>query len=127
MFIPHPVVYQYIIKEHQKVFPQLSFEDVVHARLESGRCTGQPKWHDQELKMFEVASERDLLYILLPDVDLMIPGSQINLGEKNCPMQLAHQLIYVRNGVPILYHFLVESFVIDAHPQCAILLQYQND
>jgi hypothetical protein len=127
MFIPRLVVYQYIIEEHQKVFPQLSSEDVVHARLESGRCISQPKWHDQELKMSEVVSECGLLYILLPDVDLMILGSQIDLGEENYPMQLVHQLIYAWNGVPILCHFFVESSVINVDPQCSILIQYQND
>jgi hypothetical protein len=72
MFIPHPAVNQYIIEEYQKVFPQLPSKDVVHARLESGRCVGQSKRHDQELKMSEMAFECRLLYIMLRDVDLMI-------------------------------------------------------
>ena len=72
ILIPCLVVDQYIIEEYHKVFPQLPSEDVVHARLESGRCVGQSKQHDQDLKVSEMASECCLLNILLFDVDLMI-------------------------------------------------------
>jgi len=34
MFLPSPVVNQYIIKEHQHKLPQVTTEDVIHARLE---------------------------------------------------------------------------------------------
>ena len=57
MLVPCLAVDQYVVEEYQDVFPQLSSEDMVHARLESGWCIGQSKWHDQELKMSEMASE----------------------------------------------------------------------
>jgi hypothetical protein len=72
MLVPGLAVDQYVVEEYQDVFPQLSSEDMVHARLEGGWCIGQSKWHDQELKMSEMASECCLLNILLPDVDLMV-------------------------------------------------------
>jgi hypothetical protein len=72
MLIPCLVVDQYIVEEYQKVLSQLSSKDMVHARLENGWCVGQSKWHDQELKMSEMASECCLLNILLPDADLMV-------------------------------------------------------
>jgi hypothetical protein len=72
MLIPCLVVDQYIIEEYQKVLPQLSSKDVVHARLESGWCVGQSKRLDQELKVFEMALECCLLNVLLPDADLMV-------------------------------------------------------
>jgi hypothetical protein len=67
MLIPCPVVNQYVIEEYQKVLPQLPPEDVIHARLKSGRCVGQSKWHDQELEMSEMTYEHCLLYVLLSD------------------------------------------------------------
>ena len=72
MLIPCLTIDQYIVEEYQKVLPQLSSKDMIHARLESGWCVGQSKWHDQELKVSEMASERCLLNVLLPDVDLMV-------------------------------------------------------
>jgi hypothetical protein len=72
MLIPRPAVNQYVIEEYQKVLPQLPPKDVVHARLKSGRSIGQSKWHDQEIEMSKMASERCILYVLLFDVDLMI-------------------------------------------------------
>jgi hypothetical protein len=72
MFIPCLVVDQYIIEEYQKLLPQLSSKDMVHARLESGWCIGKYKRHDQELKVSEMALECCLLNGLLPDVDLMV-------------------------------------------------------
>ena len=72
MLIPCLVVDQYIVEEYQKVLPQLSSKDMVHARLESGWCVGQSKRRDQKLKMSEMASERCLLNVLLPNADLMV-------------------------------------------------------
>jgi hypothetical protein len=72
MLIPCLVVDQYVVEEYQDVLPQLSYKDMIHARLESGRCIGQPKQHDQEIKMTEMEYECGILYIMLSDVDLMI-------------------------------------------------------
>jgi hypothetical protein len=67
---PSLVVYQDVIKEDQKILPQLISENMVHARLEGCWCVGQPKGHDQKLEMPKVEPESCLLNILLPDANL---------------------------------------------------------
>jgi hypothetical protein len=72
MLIPCPAINQNVVEEYRKVLPQLPPEGVIHGRLKSGWCVGQPKRHDQKLEMSKMASERCLLYVPLSDADLMI-------------------------------------------------------
>ena len=72
-----------------------------------------------------MTSESSLGNILLPHTNLVVPGSQVNLQEELRSPHLIHQLIYPWNGVPILHGLLVESLVVNAHPQCVVLLLHQ--
>ena len=124
VLLPSAAVDNNIIKEDQYKISQITMEDVVHARLESCWGIGQSKGHYQKLKIPIVTSEHFLRDILLPHLDLMIPGSQINLGEVFRSPQLIHEFIDPRYRVPILHGLLVQGPIVNAHPQCAIFLLY---
>ena len=104
----------------------MTTEDAVHAGFEICWGIGQSKGHYQKLKMLTVTSECCLGDILLPHLDLILPGSQINLGEVLRSPQLIHEFIFPGYRVPFLHGLLVQGYIINAHPQCAILLLYQD-
>ena len=91
--------------------------------MEGGRSVGQPKGHNQELKMVVIASKHCLGDIISPHPNLMIPRAQIYLRE----VLGSSKLIDVRNGVSVLQRLLVEGSIVDAHPQCAILFLHQDN
>ena len=72
-----------------------------------------------------VTSERGLGNVLLPHTNLVVPGSQVNLREELRPPQLIHQIINPWNRVHVLHRFLVQGPVVNAHPQCVVLLLHQ--
>jgi len=126
MVLPHPTINKEVIKEHQQELPQLLVEDVIHARLKSGRCIGQPKWHDQKIIVPIMTPESGLVYILLSDPDLMIARSKFNLQKVHCPMKLIKQLINPRNGVPVFNGIIVQIPIINAHPYSIVIFLNQN-
>ena len=67
------------------------------------------------------------LNIFLSNPDLMVARSQINLCEVTCIMKLIYQLINAWNGVPVLDCPFVLHPVINAHPQCTILLLHHHN
>lgn len=75
---------------------------MVHAGLEGSRSVGQPKWHDQELKVPILAPKCCLRDILIPHPNLVVPRTQINLREVLGSSKLIHQLIYAGNGLSVL-------------------------
>ena len=104
----------------------MTTEDVFHVGLESCWSISQSKGTYLKLKMPIVTPERCLGDIFLPHLDLMIPGSQINLGEVFRSPQLIHEFINPGYRVPVIHSLLVQGPIIYAHPQCAIFLLYQN-
>ena len=95
--------------EHQTAHP-------IHQVHEHRRRDGEPKRHHHELIMSITSPERGLLYVLLPNPDLMLAELQVYLGEPRCPLQLSEKIIYPQEWITVLHYQLVQLPVVDAHP-----------
>ena len=126
VLLPSATIDQNIIKEDQYKLPQMTPKDMIHTGLESCWRISQSKGHYQKLKMPIVTSKLCLGDILLPHLDLMVPGPQINIGEIFGSPRLIHEFIDPGYRVPVLQSLLVQGPIINAHPQCAIFLLHQN-
>ena len=74
MLLPSPAIYEYVIKEDQYKLPQMTAEDMVHARLKGGWCIGQPKRHNQNLlKVPIMTPEGGLGNVLFPHANVIVP------------------------------------------------------
>jgi hypothetical protein len=61
------------------------------------------------------------------DADLVIPGTEINLGKDFGIMELVNEVIDERNGKAVLDGDFVEGSIINAHPEFSSLLLDKND
>src|SRR4051812_33106274 len=51
-------------------------------------------------------------YVLLPDLQLEVARSQINLAKHLCSFQLIKQIIYVRQGVFVLDGYFIQRAIV---------------
>jgi hypothetical protein len=74
-------IYKNVINEHHDKLVQLRHKDRVHEVHEVCQCIHQPKGHDKILKDTICCSEGYLWYIFGTNLNLVIAGVEINLGE----------------------------------------------
>ena len=98
-------IYQDIIKEDHDKLVQFSHEHRIHEIHEVSRCICKTEEHDEILIQPISRRESCLRYIFRTDLDLMIPRSQVNLGEYLGFRQLIKQDINARKRV----------FIFDGH------------
>jgi hypothetical protein len=79
---------QNVINEYHYKFVKEFHEHLVHEVHEVGRGVGQAKGHHGVFKQAVAGGERGLGDIKLSDFQLMISGTEINLGEYFGPIQL---------------------------------------
>jgi len=56
------------------------------------------------------------------DADLVVPGAEIDFGKDLSTLELVHEVIDAREGVPVLDGILVKCTVIDAEAESSFLL-----
>ena len=72
-------------------------------------------------------SKSSLWHIRYSYFQLMVTGSQVNLGEDTRTMLLIEQVINARKRILVLYGYLVQLPVVYAHPKTPILLLYKQN
>ena len=87
-----------IIKEDQNEVSQVGTEYFIHQFLECGRSIHEAKWNDQKFRVAIMCVERCFRDIILMNLNLVIPRTKIQLGEKMSTMELINN----RNGKLIL-------------------------
>jgi hypothetical protein len=73
MFCPCGTIDQNIVKENQHKHANEGLHDLIHQRLKCGGCIREPKWHDGELEVALVCSERHFLNVFRMHSHLMYP------------------------------------------------------
>jgi len=63
-----------------------------------------------------MCAERRLVHVTRPHADLVVPGSQVELGEEACPVELVQQLVDDWDGECVLDGERVQRTVVDAEP-----------
>ena len=102
MFFFTPGVYEYIINEYHHKFVQEVHEDLVHHSHEVSWGIRQTKRHDREFIQAISGGECRLGDIFLPDLQLIIAGTKIYLGEYLGSLQLIKQIINAGQRVLVL-------------------------
>ena len=77
-----------IIKEDQNEVSQVGPEYCIHQCLECGRSSCEAKWNDQKFIMSIMCVESCFRDIIRMDLNLVIPRTKIQLGEKMSTMEL---------------------------------------
>jgi len=108
-------IYQDIIDEDHHKLVQFGHEHRIHEIHEMSRCICETEGHDEILIEPIPHRESSLRYIFRTDLDLMIPKSQINLGEYLGFRQLVKQDINVRKRVLILDGHRIQGAIVHAH------------
>jgi hypothetical protein len=88
---------------------QLFHEYLVHEVHEETRCVGQAEGHHRELVLTIPGNEGHFLDVSFFDSQMMVPGSQINLQEVLCHLELVEQVIDPRQQILILNYDFIQS------------------
>ena len=86
-----------IIKEYQNEVPQVGPEYFIHQCPKCGRSISEEKGHDQKIIVAIMCGEIHFRDIILMNLNLVIPRTKIQLGEKMSTMELIQKLINNRN------------------------------
>ncbi len=95
-------------------------EYLIPERLEGGGSIRQAERHDKELVVPMMSAEGCLLNVFLRYPNLVIPRTQVQLGEVFGPIKFVQEFIYYGYWKFILYRDLVSLPVIYTHPPCSI-------
>ncbi len=113
VFLPFLGVDQDVIQVdgHFSFSDQVS-EDVVHHPLESGGRVCEPKEHDCGFKQSPIYAKSRLFFVSLLYVDVVIPPSDVELGEVLGSMELVDEFGDQGEGVSVLDRYFVELAVV---------------
>ena len=86
-----------IIKEYKNEVLQVGKEYFIHQFLECGRIISEAYRHDENIRVATMCVEIHFRDIMLVKLNLAIPRTKIQLGEKMSIMKLIQKLINNRN------------------------------
>ena len=115
-------VHQDVVKIDDDELVKQIVEDIVHQRHKSRRSVSQAKRENSKLKMSKTRAKSCLVNISRSDADLVVSGTEINFGKDLGTLELVHEVIDTREGIPVLDGVLVECTVIDAEMESSFLL-----
>jgi len=122
MVRPSVAVNQNVVKKYQHKAAEEGSQDVVYQGLERRRSVAQTERHDQELVEAVMSAERRLVDVSRAHADLVVPRTEVELGEEARPVELVQQLVDHGDGEDVLDRERVECPVVDAEPPRAVLL-----
>jgi hypothetical protein len=102
VLLPILAIYQDVIKENKDKSAQEGTENIVHQRLECCRCVAKPERHHQELVQAVVCTKHRFVHVFRPHAHLVVPGTQVQLGEEPGTIKLVQQLVDHRDWEGIL-------------------------
>ena len=111
-----------VVDEHNHELVEVLHEHLIHHPHEVGRGVGQSKRHHGALVQSVSRGERSLGDIALSDLQLIVSGAKINLGEYTGTTELVKQIIDSRQRLLVLYGDFVEGAVVDAQTEGTIAL-----
>ena len=114
MLSPSFTIDEDIIKEDQNKVSQVGLKYFIHQFLECGRGICETKWHEKKFIMAIMCAESYFRDIIHMDLNLVIPRTKIQLGEKMSTMELIQKLINNGNWKLILDGDVIKCSKIDA-------------
>ncbi|GBG83823.1 hypothetical protein CBR_g37623 [Chara braunii] len=102
-------------------------EHRVHSRLEAGRGITETKRHDGKLVVPKTRTESGLRLVLLGYADLVISATKIDLREKLVAGEAVEQIIRTGHRIIVFDRIFVETAIIEAKAESAILLAIEED
>src|ERR1043165_6683604 len=108
-------VYEYVINEYHHKFVQEIHEDIVHHSHEVSWGVRQTKRHDREFIQAISGGECRLGDVFLPDLQLIIAGTKIYLGEYSGTLELIKQIINAGQQVFVLDGDFLQGAVVHTH------------
>ena len=102
-------------------------KNIVHEMLESRRCVGQAKGHNQVLECAIACVEGGKPLVTFRNVDIVVTGAKIDLGEYFGRPQLIEKVANKWKRVSVLPSEPIELAVVDTESERPILLLGKED
>jgi hypothetical protein len=127
MLFLHLGIDQNVVNEHHYKFVKELHEHLVHEIHEVGRGVGQAKGHHGVLKQTITGGEGGLGNIGLSDFQLMISGTEINLGEYLGSIQLIKQVFDFWEQILVFNSYLIEFTIVHTQSNGTVPLVHKKN
>src|SRR5882762_5634460 len=102
-------------------------KNIIHEMLESRRCIGQAKGHNQVLECAIACAEGGKPLVAFHNADVVVTGTKINLGEYFGRPQLIKKVANKWKRVSVPPSEPIELAVVDTESERPILLLGEED
>ena len=102
-------------------------QDVLNEALEDAGSVSKTKWHDCVLEEAEMRAECSLPLVSVADTDEVEGILQVNDREELAALNAVEEVVNERERVAVLLGDGIEATVVDAEPELASLLAYEQD
>lgn len=120
-------VYQDILNEHHQKLVEVLHEDLVHDVHEIGRGIGKSEGHHIVAEQTIAGCEVCLEDVRLADLQLVVSGPQIDLGEDSGSIQLVEQILALRERLLVLDGDLIQLTVAHTHLYGVVSLVHEEN
>ena len=120
-------VYQNVINEYHNKLVQIFHEDLIHEIHEVSWGIGQPKGHDRAFIQAISGYKCRLWNILGSDFQLVVPRSEVDLGEHLGPIELIKQIFNLGKWILVLDCNFIEGAVVNAQADGTVLLCHKQN
>src|ERR1041385_5780722 len=120
-------IYQDIMNEHHHKLVEVLHENLVHEVHEISRGIGKSEGHHSVLEQTILGREGGLGDVRLSDLQLMISGPQINLGEDSGSVQLVEQILDLEERILVLDGHFIQLTLVNKHAYGAVSLVHKEN
>ena len=104
---------EYVIKKDHYKGTKVVLEHMVHAPLKGGRSISQTHRHDFPLIVTIGRPEGSTLYMVLLDLNLIVPTHQVYLSKDSRALELVYKVVRSWERVGVWYGLFVKHSVVN--------------
>ena len=116
-----------VINEDNDKLVQIFHEDLIHEIHEVSWGIGQSKGHDRALIQAVSGYKCRLGNMLGSDFQLVVPRSEVDLGEHLGPIELIKQIFNLGKWILVLDCNFIEGAVVNAQEDGSVLLGHKQN
>src|ERR1041385_7698828 len=120
-------IYQDIVNEHHHKLVEVLHEYLIYEVHEISWGIGKSEGHHSVLEQTIACREGCLGDVRLTDLQLVVSGPQINLGEDSGSVQLVEQILDLGERILVLDGYFVQLTVVHTHAYGAVSLVHKEN
>ncbi|CAA0840525.1 Unknown protein, partial [Striga hermonthica] len=115
VLVDAPRINQYVVDEHDNKLVQERMKNPIHKVHKHGRGIAESEWHDYELIVAITGTKSSLRNIRLPDLQLMIARTQVDIRKDAGSSQLVEEILNARKGILVLDCKSIQFPIVNTH------------